>query len=156
MSSPSSPSSDTPVRSFYGQYPRGLDKKGRAILPAQYREILGDEEVFITKGIDKCLLILPAEEYERRRKRMETLSQTSKHARLFRRRFFTQTFRARPDSIGRINIPTHLREYAGLKGDVVFAGMDTHIELWDAEAWKQHEAELDADELQEAWEELNI
>ena len=151
------PSNDAvPVRSFYGRYQRGLDKKGRAILPANFREILGDESIFITKGIEKCLWLIPESEFERLRGKMKELSQTSGKARNFKRRFFTQSFNTKPDSIGRINIPPHLRKYAGLEGDVVFAGVDDYIELWDAETWQRHEEELDDEAMQQAWESLNI
>ncbi len=139
------------MRSFFGQYQRGLDKKGRVILPARFRELLGDDRIFITKGIEKHLLLMPVEEYEHRRREMDRLSETSSQARRFKRRFFANTEEVRPDGMGRINIPAFLREYAGLKNDIVFAGVDSYIEIWDAERWKQHEAELDA---QEDWDEL--
>ena len=156
MASQLSPETSAPERHFYGQYQRGLDKKGRVILPARFREMLGNETIFVTKGIEKCLLLMPLEEYERRSRKMDQLSQTSKKARLFKRRFFTNTETVKPDGMGRINIPQFLREYAGLKGDVVFAGVATHIEIWDAERWNQHQMELDDEEMQAAWEGLDI
>jgi len=156
VASPTFSTSGASVRSFFGQYQRGLDKKGRVILPARFREMLGADPIFITKGIEKCLILMPVEEYERRSQKMEQLSQTSSKARQFKRRFFSNTESVKPDGMGRINIPAFLRDYAELDGDVVFAGVDTHIEIWNAERWKQHEEELDEEEMQAKWEDLNI
>jgi len=153
MASQFPPDSHELVRSFFGQYRRGLDKKGRVILPARFREMLGDERIFLTKGIEKHLLLMPQDEYERRSRQMEKLSQTSSKARRFKRRFFANTEEVKPDGMGRINIPAFLREYAGLTGEIVFAGVNSHIEIWDAEAWKRHEEELDA---QEDWDDLDV
>ncbi|HHB91379.1 MAG TPA: division/cell wall cluster transcriptional repressor MraZ [Anaerolineae bacterium] len=154
MASQPSPTSSTPVRSFFGQYQRGVDKKGRVILPARFRELLGDERIFITKGFEKCLILMPTEEYERRRRKMESYSPTQAKARRLKRRFFSNTEEVKPDGMGRINIPQFLRDYADLTGDVVFIGVDSYIEIWDAEQWKQHELELDEEANLEEWEGL--
>ncbi len=151
-----SPEQDVSAGSFYGQFQRGLDKKGRVILPAPIREKLGAEAAFITKGIEKCLLLMPAREFNRRRERMQNLNLTSAKARKYKRRFFSNAAPVKPDGMGRINIPSYLREYAELTGDVIFAGVDTHIEIWDAERWRRHQEELDDEEIQEDWEDLNI
>ena len=41
---------------FMSQYYHTVDAKGRLIVPAKYREQLGDEFV-ITKGLDGCLFV---------------------------------------------------------------------------------------------------
>ena len=43
------------------------------------------------------------------------------------------------DKNGRIAIPQSLREYAGLKKECVFLGMNTVIELWDVDTFKSEE-----------------
>ena len=45
---------------FMGEYNHTVDPKGRLIIPAKFREQLGDEFV-VTKGLDGCLFV-----YERR------------------------------------------------------------------------------------------
>ena len=50
-----------------------------------------------------------------------------------------------PDKLGRIIIPPALREYAGLKNEVVVAGLQSRIELWSKEAWEDDEAQADAE-----------
>ena len=40
------------------------------------------------------------------------------------------------DNQGRILIPDYLRKYAGLKKEVVVAGLYNRIEIWDEAAWQ--------------------
>jgi MraZ protein len=42
------------------------------------------------------------------------------------------------DDSGRILIPPTLREHAGLKKDVLWAGAGKYAELWDSATWKKH------------------
>ena len=48
---------------FIGEYSHSLDAKGRLIVPAKFREGLG-EHFIVTKGIDRCLYIYPRSEWE--------------------------------------------------------------------------------------------
>ena len=41
---------------FMGEYNHTVDPKGRLIIPAKFREQLGDEFV-VTKGLDGCLFV---------------------------------------------------------------------------------------------------
>ena len=43
-----------------------------------------------------------------------------------------------PDSQGRITVPEHLRNYAGLQREIVVIGALDHIEVWDTEAWTSY------------------
>ena len=43
---------------FMGEYNHTIDAKGRLIIPAKFRELLGEEFV-LTKGLDGCLSIYP-------------------------------------------------------------------------------------------------
>ena len=48
-----------------------------------------------------------------------------------------------PDRQGRVPVPTHLRDFAGLALDreVVVAGVLSRIEIWDGQRWAQREQE---------------
>ena len=41
------------------------------------------------------------------------------------------------DSQGRILIPDYLRKYAGLKKEVVVAGLYNRIEIWETASWRE-------------------
>ena len=47
-----------------GEYQHNIDAKGRVIVPARFREDLG-ERFYVTKGLDHCLLVLPHTEWNK-------------------------------------------------------------------------------------------
>ena len=55
------------------------------------------------------------------------------------------------DGAGRILIPEHQKEFAGLKKTVVFTGVSDRVEIWDAATWKNYKARIEknADALAE-------
>ena len=61
-------------------------------------------------------------------------------ARRLQRHFFAGADHLVPDKLGRIIIPPSLREYAGLQGEVVIAGVDTRVEAWDKATWDAEQA----------------
>jgi MraZ protein len=46
-----------------------------------------------------------------------------------------------PDGQGRVAIPPHLREYAALDREVVVTGAFDHIEIWNAQRFRERDAE---------------
>ena len=48
---------------FMGEYNHSIDQKGRIIVPAKFREELGEEFV-MTLGLDGCLFVYPNSEWE--------------------------------------------------------------------------------------------
>ena len=50
-------------RMFMGQYQHSIDAKGRLIVPAKFREGLGEHFV-VTKGLDNCLFAYPQDEWK--------------------------------------------------------------------------------------------
>ncbi|MCO6451014.1 MAG: division/cell wall cluster transcriptional repressor MraZ [Caldilineales bacterium] len=142
---------------FLGQYERGLDPKGRITLPANYRELLGDRGAFVTRGLDRCLVIFPREDFEAWRRRIRELPMTSRRGRDLRRHIFSGAAEIIPDGQGRINLPQHLRAYASIESDVIVAGSDNYIEIWDARLWDEARTSFEAsgDDVA-AWETLGI
>ena len=49
---------------FMGEYNHSIDAKGRMIVPAKFREQLGNEFV-VTKGLDGCLFVYSNEEWRK-------------------------------------------------------------------------------------------
>ena len=69
-----------------GEYNHTIDAKGRLIVPAKFREVLGDEFV-VTKGLDNCLFVYPNDEWQKFEEKLQTLPLTNKNARQFTRFF---------------------------------------------------------------------
>ena len=64
---------------------------------------------------------------------------------MMRRRLHSRSHDETLDSAGRVRIPSHLIEHAGLdEGPCVVIGVADHLEIWAPEAWATHDAEIDA------------
>lgn len=121
---------------FLGEYLHTIDDKGRLTIPAKFRGELAAGLV-VTKGIDRCLVIYPMDGWQTYKERIASLPFTDQDARDLRRLVFASAADAVPDGQGRINIPQQLRDYAALDTQVVVAGCDSYIEVWNPQAWDQ-------------------
>ena len=72
---------------FMGEYQHSIDAKGRLIVPAKFRDGLGEHFV-VTKGLDNCLFAYPQEEWKIFEEKLKQLPLTSTGARKFVRFFF--------------------------------------------------------------------
>jgi MraZ protein len=106
------------------------------------REDLG-AQVVLQKGIERCLYVLPPDEWERQVQRVNQLPTTNPEARRYARHFFSQSSSERIDKQGRLTVPQGFREYAGLDRDVVIVGTGSRVEIWDAEAWETQRADVE-------------
>lgn len=128
---------------FRGQYEHSLDSKGRVTIPAKRRAQLADGVVLL-KGLDECVDLYPVEAYERFTERfLSGINPLGAEGRLLHRRFNTQADETELDSAGRVRVPDHLAAHAGLEGRCMVVGVGDHLEIWDAERWRTHEAEID-------------
>ena len=122
---------------FLGTHTPKLDDKGRLILPAKFREPLGDGLV-MTKGQERCVVIWPNDRFQDYAEGLRERSLNNEKVRAFTRVFFSSAFDDSADKQGRVTIPAPLREWAGLDRELVVVGADTRIEVWDVVAWNQY------------------
>lgn len=122
---------------FMGEYQHNIDTKGRIIVPAKFRELLGETFV-ITRGLDRCLFGYPLEEWKQVEEKLKALPLTKKDARAFTRFFFSGASECELDKQGRINIPTPLVSYAQLEKECVVLGVSNRIEIWSKELWEDY------------------
>lgn len=121
---------------FMGEYHHTLDNKGRIIIPAKYRELLGNEFI-ITRGIEPCIYAYPKETFEKIVAKLESLPFTKKDARRFTRFFMSGATATELDKQGRILLPSPLSNYASLEKDCVIVGVGERFEIWDLNAWTE-------------------
>ena len=136
-----------------GEYRHSIDIKGRLNFPSKLREDLGDSFV-ITKGLDNCLFAYRMQEWHELEESTKKLP-TSK-ARNIQRFFFAGACEVSPDKQGRVLIPQHLRDYAGLTGDVAVVGVSTRAEIWDLNRWVASNEELTCESVAMAMDELGF
>ena len=139
---------------FMGEFDHTLDPKGRMIVPAKFREELG-ERFILTMGLDGCLFAYPETEWERFVEGLKKLPGT-KDARQLQRHFMAGAAEAEVDKQGRFLIPAKLREQAGLTKDVVLVGVLSKIELWSKERWEQNCCYDNMDEVAEHMAEFGL
>ena len=124
---------------FYGEYNHGIDRKGRLILPARFREICKESEIekfFITRGLDKCLFMFTEEEWRVQEQKFKNQPFTKQETRSFNRLFFSGAISVAPDKQGRFIIPQYLKDYANVKKDAIVIGVSNRIEIWDTKSWQ--------------------
>ncbi len=127
-----------------GEYLHTIDNKGRLILPAKFRDELG-EKFIATKGFDNCLFVYSPAEWANLENKLRQAPSTKGDARAVARFFFGGAAELEADKQGRVLIPANLRDYAKLDKDVVVVGVSTRIELWDKAAWDEYNAKISSD-----------
>lgn len=141
---------------FLGEFVHILDSKGRLTIPAKFRADL-DTELVVTRSIDRCLAIYPMPEWEQLASQVSQLPMTDRQARAFRRLVFANASDVTPDKQGRILIPPRLRDYANLDGEVVIAGLNTYMEVWNPDYWNEERKSVEGDQVDiEGWAALGI
>ncbi len=135
---------------FMGEYSHSLDSKGRMIIPAKFREALGNRFV-ITRSLDSCLCIYDESGWEKFVSRLNDLPYNVKKQRQLVRFFLSGANEVEPDKQGRILIPSNLREAAGIDKDVVLVGVGSRIEIWSKEAWEES---MSSEEINDIAEEM--
>ncbi|GKQ42855.1 transcriptional regulator MraZ [Companilactobacillus sp. RD055328] len=135
---------------FMGEYRHTLDAKGRVIVPAKFRQNLGDNFV-LTRGMDGCLFGYSNDQWSKIKEQLDKLPLTKKDARAFTRFFYSSATEAEIDKQGRINISSTLMDFAKLSKNCVIVGVSDRIEIWDQDKWNEFskEAEENFDEISE-------
>jgi MraZ protein len=170
---------------FSGRYEYTIDDKGRLSIPAKFREILAShndpgkkriedddgtertgvgrkpvspsELKLVLTNLDGCVAAYPEREWEALQGRIER-SGVSKEAKNFLRFFYSSASECPIDRLGRILIPQSLRNYGGIKKNVVVIGMNKKIEIWAEAAWAEvvKQATSDMDKMTDIASELGL
>ena len=122
---------------FLGEYTHSLDSKGRLTIPAKFRDQLVPGLVVTRNPNGGCLLLMPLDEWERVSARVSALPLTDNRSSLLRRALFSAAEDFRIDKQGHILISQRLREFAAIENEVVLAGMNTYLELWNPRSWDE-------------------
>ena len=124
---------------FYGEYEHTMDRKGRLIIHAKFRQALKEHDattLFLTRGFDGCLFLFPESEWRDLENRFKQIPFTKAEGRKFNRLFFSGASEVDVDRLGRLLIPRTLKEFAQIKQDVVIVGVSTRMEVWSKEQWR--------------------
>ena len=138
-----------------GEFQHNIDTKGRVIMPAKFRDELGEKFV-ITKGLDKCLFVFSAGEWEKLDQKLS--EQSLSKGRKIQRFFYGRMTECELDKQGRVLIPQSLRTYSEIEKDVVIVGLARRAEIWSKDEWDRQNSEFteDADDVALQMEDLGI
>lgn len=139
---------------FTGEHTQKMDTKGRTIVPAKFREELGNS-VVITRGLDGCLFAYSKTAWEALEEKLSSLPFADKKVRSFNRFFLAGASDLETDKLGRILMPSVLRKFASLDKEVVWVGVGDRIEIWDIDKWNEQMASyLEGDDVEEQLDDL--
>ncbi len=136
-----------------GQYKHSVDVKGRLNIPVKFRDDLGDF-FYVTKGLDGCLFVLSCEEWQSLQERVSSMPLSK--CRSLQRFFFSGACELIPDKQGRVLLPQHLRDYAGINRFVTLIGASNRVEIWNSEKWEIVNSSIDDLKVIEVMSELGV
>jgi MraZ protein len=122
---------------FMGEYAHQLDNKGRLIIPAKFREVLGDKMV-INRGLDGCLNVYSLASWELILNQLKGLPTTKKESRMYMHMMTAKAALVEVDNAGRVLLPAPLIQEAGLSKACVIVGVVDHCEIWSEERWSAY------------------
>jgi len=119
--------------SAYGK----LDDKNRFVLPHSFRYGLvevGKLEFTISLGLGGCLAIYRKSDMQKIISRFKKNIHQAKYQKFFTF-FFSTLHHTTCDKIGRLSLPSRLKEIVGIKKEIIIAGVLDKIELWPKEVY---------------------
>jgi len=128
---------------FRGMFEHTIDEKGRVAIPARFRESLqatNDNRLVITNFIVssvRCLEVYPYAAWLQLEERLRAQPQFNQRMMRFQNYYSAKAHECTLDKQGRVLLPPNLREYAGLKKDVIFTSAVEKFRMWDREQWER-------------------
>lgn len=131
---------------FSGSFDHSLDGKGRVIIPASFREALGEDFTITINPNKTAVAIYPKAMWDQQLERLSQINPMDRVGLQYERYVMSVSFSGNSmDAQGRVLIPSKLRAKIGLTRDIVFVGLNRYIEIWDAEVYAKMEAQTEED-----------
>ena len=134
---------------FSGNYTHNIDPKGRATIPAAYREALGDGFTIGLNNEFNAIALYPIEKWQQMSERLDRIPDSDARGMAYVRLIKAFSFTGQSlDGQGRVLLPAVLRQKAGMEKAIRFAGMGHWLEIWDedrfAAACEQSQTDIGA------------
>ena len=124
---------------YFGEAQTSLDDKGRMMVPVQFRSVMqvhDHDTWYLTRGFDGAVFLFQKEQWEALLAKGSGPSPLDPYLLDFRRLFLGSVAKVKRDRQGRLAVPSHLREHAGITREAVLLGIEDHLELWSKEGWR--------------------
>ena len=122
---------------FVGTFNHNIDDKKRLIMPAKFRNELGNEAV-MTVGHDHSIAIYTSSEWNKLQEKLMAMNFNNSNARKYIRIIAGSACSFSLDSQGRVVLPLNLIKHSNIDKEVVLVGDLDHIELWSKENWDKY------------------
>lgn len=125
---------------FSGSVEAKLDDKNRFVLPQSMRLGLVEEgtlEFSIALGLGGCLAIYRQSDIEKIVEKFTAKQHIAKFQKFFTL-FFSTLHQTTCDKIGRVILPSVLKNAVGINSELVIAGVLNKIEIWPKEKYNLH------------------
>ena len=123
-------------KAYKGEYSHSIDAKGRLIIPAKFRDLLGEQFV-VTKGFDGCLFAFDQEGWDAFEEKLKALPMDIPGARQLGRFFMAGADDVELDKQGRILLPANLLQHAKIEKEAIIAGVGNRAEIWSKAEWEK-------------------
>ncbi len=138
---------------LYGRYEHNVDAKGRLFVPAKLREKLG--ESFIAAAVlDRCICLYSTDEWDKMLSGIAALPMTQ--GRALMRQLTSNAEDVSPDAQGRILLPKHLLEYAGLEKAALVIGAGNRAEIWHPPVYEEATQQLTPEMMEQEFMKLGF
>lgn len=128
-----------------GSFQSKITDGNRVAVPKKLRTELGDRFI-VAKWYEQCVVMISLTDWEALLQKLTGKQELLTRAVRDTDRFILgSAFEVEVDRQGRINLPANLSTFAKLSADVVFLGLGSRVELWDATTWEAKEAQIAAE-----------
>jgi MraZ protein len=134
------------MKSFLSKFSFKVDTKGRVSIPAEYRSTLkelGSTGLFAFETLQqrsiRCVTSLLVDQITAGTAPDSVFSPGAPSLALLA---LADMVPLVPDGDGRVILPRHLLDHAGITETALFAGQGTHFEIWEPGAFEAHRADL--------------
>jgi len=124
-----------------GEYRSRLTSGNRTALPKKFREALG-ENMIITRGFEGCIIVVSPKQWKKILSEAASGPFVSGSVRDTSRFLIGGAYEVALDRQGRFVIPSSLKEYANLSGEVCFLGLLRWVEIWSVDFWEKRKTYL--------------
>lgn len=121
-----------------GNYSHNMDPKGRATIPAAFRDAFSEEFTIGLNNDFKAIALYPAEKWAEIGRRLDRIPDSDARGMDYVRLIKAYSFSGQTlDAQGRILLPQGLRQQAGIVKAVRFVGVGRYLEIWDEDRFCQ-------------------
>lgn len=119
-----------------GRYYHNLETARRISLPAKFRK--ESKDWVVTRGFDGCLFVFKKDDFIKQIKQLSARTFTRKDYRDLIRLMTNEASEVKNDSLGRMQLPEYLTQFANLTKEIVVVGSFDYVEIWDREKYHQY------------------